>query len=45
MTLGVFLNTKQLYHPIFEVVDQESTDHGVLTAAALITLSVTGFRM
>jgi iron complex outermembrane receptor protein len=25
---GVFLNTKNLYHPIFEVIDQDSTDHG-----------------
>lgn len=26
---GVFLNAKQLYHPIFQVVDQTSTDRGV----------------
>lgn len=26
---GVFLNAKSLYHPIFQVVDQESTDRGV----------------
>ena len=26
---GVFLNTKSLYHPIFQVVDQESVDRGV----------------
>ncbi len=25
---GVFLNAKTLYHPIFQVVDQESTDRG-----------------
>lgn len=28
MTLGVFVNARQLYHPIFQVVDQESTDKG-----------------
>lgn len=26
---GVFLNAKSLYHPIFQVVDQESVDRGV----------------
>lgn len=26
---GVFLNAKQLYHPIFQVIDQVSTDWGV----------------
>lgn len=26
---GVFLNVKSLYHPIFQVVDQESVDRGV----------------
>jgi iron complex outermembrane recepter protein len=25
---GIFLNAKSLYHPIFQVVDQESTDKG-----------------
>ena len=25
---GVFLNAKQLYHPIFQVIDQQSTDYG-----------------
>lgn len=25
---GVFLNAKQLYHPIFQVIDQGSTDYG-----------------
>lgn len=25
---GVFINAKSLYHPIFQVVDQESTDRG-----------------
>lgn len=29
LDVGAFLNTKQLYHPIFQVVDQESTDRGV----------------
>jgi iron complex outermembrane receptor protein len=28
LTLGLFLNAKSLYHPIFQVVDQESTDRG-----------------
>lgn len=26
--VGGFVNAKQLYHPIFQVVDQESTDYG-----------------
>ena len=26
---GVFLNAKSLYHPIFQVIDQKSTDRGV----------------
>jgi iron complex outermembrane receptor protein len=26
---GVFLNAKALYHPIFQVIDQKSTDRGV----------------
>lgn len=26
---GVFLNLKQLFHPIFQVIDQTSTDYGV----------------
>lgn len=26
---GLFLNVKQLFHPIFQVVDQQSTDYGV----------------
>lgn len=29
LELGAFLNAKQLYHPIYQVVDQESTDRGV----------------
>lgn len=29
LDFGVFLNAKSLYHPIFQVVDQESTDRGV----------------
>lgn len=28
LDLGGFVNAKQLYHPIFQVVDQESTDYG-----------------
>ena len=28
LDLGVFLNRKSLYHPIYQVVDQESTDRG-----------------
>ena len=28
VTVGAFLNARQLYHPIFQVVDQESTDKG-----------------
>lgn len=30
---GVFLNAKQLYHPIFQVIDQVSTDWGVFARA------------
>ncbi len=29
LEFGGFLNAKQLYHPIFQVVDQQSTDWGV----------------
>ncbi|MGS1018363.1 TonB-dependent receptor family protein [Allosphingosinicella humi] len=29
LAAGVFLNTKQLFHPIFQAVDQKSTDRGV----------------
>ncbi|MFN3451525.1 MAG: TonB-dependent receptor family protein [Sphingorhabdus sp.] len=29
LDVGVFLNAKELYHPIFQVVDQVSTDRGV----------------
>lgn len=29
--LGGFLNAKELYHPIFQVVDQTSTDYGVFS--------------
>lgn len=28
LDVGVFLNAKSLFHPIFQVVDQESTDRG-----------------
>lgn len=28
LSAGGFLNTKQLYHPIFQVIDQNSTDYG-----------------
>ncbi|MBC2776639.1 TonB-dependent receptor family protein [Parasphingopyxis marina] len=28
LEIGAFLNTKQLYHPIFQVVDQTSNDYG-----------------
>jgi iron complex outermembrane recepter protein len=28
---GAFINWKQLYHPIFQVVDQKSADHGLFT--------------
>ncbi len=28
LDVGVFLNAKQLYHPIFQVIDQKSTDTG-----------------
>lgn len=28
LNVGVFLNAKSLYHPIFQVVDSESVDHG-----------------
>ncbi|MCB2015426.1 MAG: TonB-dependent receptor [Sphingobium sp.] len=31
---GVFLNVKSLYHPIFQVVDQESTDRGAYARAS-----------
>lgn len=29
LDVGVFINAKSLYHPIFQVVDQESIDRGV----------------
>lgn len=28
LAVGAFVNAKALYHPIFQVVDQQSTDHG-----------------
>jgi iron complex outermembrane receptor protein len=30
LELAVFLNTKSLFHPIFQVIDQESTDRGAM---------------
>jgi iron complex outermembrane receptor protein len=32
--VGTFLNAKELYHPIFQVVDQVSTDYGLFGRAA-----------
>jgi len=32
---GVFVNAKQLYHPIFQVVDQKSTDRGAFARLEL----------
>lgn len=32
---GIFLNAKSLYHPIFQVVDQDSTDRGAYTRLIL----------
>ncbi|MFZ2981833.1 MAG: TonB-dependent receptor, partial [Sphingobium sp.] len=29
LDVGVFLNQKSLFHPIFDVIDQDSTDYGV----------------
>lgn len=29
LDVGVFLNQKSLFHPIFQVIDQDSTDYGV----------------
>jgi iron complex outermembrane receptor protein len=29
LDVGAFLNAKDLYHPIFEVIDQDSTDYGL----------------
>lgn len=31
--IGAFLNAKQLYHPIFQVIDQQSTDWGAFARA------------
>lgn len=28
LTVGAFLNARQLYHPIYQVIDQQSTDKG-----------------
>lgn len=33
LTVGGFLNAKQLYHPIFQVIDQNSTDYGAFARA------------
>ncbi len=33
LDVGAFLNAKSLYHPIFQVVDQESLDKGVFARA------------
>lgn len=29
LNAGIFLNAKELYHPIFQVIDQDSTDKGL----------------
>jgi iron complex outermembrane receptor protein len=29
VTIGAFINAKQLYHPIYQVLDQDSTDRGL----------------
>jgi iron complex outermembrane receptor protein len=31
LEVGAFLNDKQLFHPIFQVIDQKSTDYGAFT--------------
>ncbi len=31
LDVGAFLNSKELFHPIFEVIDQKSTDYGGFT--------------
>lgn len=31
LEVGVFLNSKQLFHPIFQVIDQKSDDYGSFT--------------
>jgi iron complex outermembrane recepter protein len=33
LDIGAFLNAKSLYHPIYQVIDQESTDRGVFARA------------
>lgn len=33
---GAFLNVKQLFHPIYEVIDQKSTDYGVFARADVV---------
>jgi iron complex outermembrane receptor protein len=33
LDVGAFLNAKSLYHPIFQVADQESTDRGMFARA------------
>ncbi len=37
IALGGFINAKQLYHPIFQVVDQESNDVGVSARLDYVT--------
>jgi iron complex outermembrane recepter protein len=36
LDVGAFLNSKELYHPIFQVVDQVSTDRGVFARYDLV---------
>jgi iron complex outermembrane recepter protein len=46
LDIGAFLNAKSLFHPIFQVVDQESVDRGVFArldyAFGAITLTLGG---
>lgn len=43
---GVFLNSKELFHPIFQVIDQKSTDYGAFArlehAAGPVSLTLGG---
>lgn len=36
LAFGVFLNAKQLFHPIFQVIDQQSTDYGAFARLDVI---------
>ncbi|HTG39070.1 TonB-dependent receptor [Sphingomonas sp.] len=36
LSFGGFLNAKQLDHPIFQVIDQKSTDHGAFARLELV---------